>query len=105
MGADQVSSTAGRPCTHISRDGRSCPHLKPCPVHPERDRNAPWSRDRDPKAHARFARALRQRSGGTCERCHHQPAQVAHHVKPGYDASCGLDLCDDCHRAVDTHAR
>jgi hypothetical protein len=101
-----VSRTnAGKPCPHISRDGKSCPSLLPCATHPPRDRNAPWSEGRNSTEQGRFARALRHRSHGICERCRVKPAQVAHHVRPGYDPSCGLDLCHDCHRAVDAHAR
>jgi hypothetical protein len=76
----------------------------PCPAH-GRPRGARWSRDRDGAAQNRFARALRRRSGGLCERCHQRQAQVAHHVRPGYEPADGLDLCDDCHRTLDPHAR
>lgn len=81
-----------------------CPHLAPCPVH-ARSHTARWSRDRDGAAQNRFARALRKRSGGTCERCGRAPAEVAHHIKPGYQSDDGLDLCQDCHRMIDKYAR
>jgi hypothetical protein len=79
-----------------------CPYLAPCPDH-SRPANARWS-DRDPGAQARFRQALIARAFGHCERCG-GPGTVAHHVKPGYTAECGLLLCDDCHQAVDSKAR
>jgi len=85
-----------------SRPG--CPNLEPCPVH-ARPRNAAWSKDRDHRAQGRFRKAVMRRSHGVCERCHQSPAQVAHHVRPGYDPSAGLALCHDCHRAIDDKAR
>lgn len=80
-----------------------CPNLAPCPEH-SRPRNARWSRDRDGAAQNRFAKALRRRSRGLCERCG-RPGRVAHHDRAGYDPSCGRWLCDACHRALDTNAR
>lgn len=81
-----------------------CPNLEPCAVH-GRPPNARWSHERDGRLQGRFRRAVMRRSGGICERCGRQPAAVAHHVRPGYDASDGLALCDDCHRALDVNAR
>jgi hypothetical protein len=46
-----------------------------------------------------FARSL-----GHCERCGAR-ATVAHHVRPGYEAECGLALCDECHMEIDSKAR
>jgi len=45
------------------------------------------------------------RSGGWCERCGFERATVAHHVRPGNEASAGLALCDDCHQEIDVNAR
>jgi len=81
-----------------------CPNLVPCPKH-ARPRNARWSEDRDSRGQHWFRRNVMRRSGGVCERCRSQPATVAHHVRPGYTADCGLALCDDCHRELDDKAR
>lgn len=81
-----------------------CPNLEPCPVH-ARPRNARWSHGRSGKLQHRFHKAIRRRCGGVCERCHAAPMTVAHHVRDGWTPDCGLGLCDDCHLAVDNHAR
>jgi hypothetical protein len=78
-----------------------CPQLTPCPTH---TRTGAWT-ERDRHAQAWFRKQLIHRSGGTCERCHAQPGVVAHHDRPGYDPECGRLLCDDCHTAIDNHAR
>lgn len=88
-----------------------CPHLRPCPNpdHAPRDRNAPWSKDRDRKQQREFREAVLHRDAYTCVRCGHRDVSgkslTAHHDKPGYHASAGRTLCNDCHRAVDQHAR
>lgn len=97
-----------RPCPHVD-----CPNLKPCPTHPDRPRNAHWSKDRDRAAQARFRKAVLARDGNQCTRCgHYDPtgkSLIAHHDTPGYDPSCGRTLCNrnanDCHGAIDAHAR
>lgn len=81
-----------------------CPNLKPCPEH-GRPRNARWSRERSSRDQHRFRSAVMRRSGGLCERCRRHPAQVAHHVRPGYSAADGLALCHACHREIDVNAR
>jgi len=81
-----------------------CPNLAPCPTH-ARPRNARWSRDRDGAGQRWFRKALIARSGGICERCRVRAGRVAHHDRPGYEPECGRWLCDDCHTAVDNHAR
>jgi hypothetical protein len=81
-----------------------CPELTPCPKH-SRPRDASWSVERDHRAQSWFRKQVMARSGGLCERCQRAPAAVAHHVKPGDDADCGLALCDACHAAVDDKAR
>lgn len=89
--------------SHVcSRPG--CPNLTPCPIH-GRPPNARWSHDRDGRLQHRFRAAVMRRSGGICERCRRRPAEVAHHVRAGYDAGDGLALCDDCHRELDVNAR
>jgi hypothetical protein len=80
-----------------------CPQLAPCPTH-ARDTTGGYS-ERDKRAQAFFRKAVMARSRGVCERCQRAPATVAHHVRPGYDAECGLALCRPCHRAVDNKAR
>lgn len=47
-------------------------------------------------------RAVRERSGGTCERCHNVPAEECHHIN--YARFGGrelltdlLDVCAECH--------
>ena len=87
--------------THVCSEP-GCPQLVPCPKHGRQPGEA-WS-TRDYRAQARFRKAVWARSFGHCERCG-QPAKVAHHVKPGYDAECGLALCDECHMAIDNKAR
>jgi 5-methylcytosine-specific restriction endonuclease McrA len=68
--------------------------------------NASWSTDRDRGAQHAFRQAVLARDGHACTRCHRDDvALVAHHVRPGYDVSAGITLCDDCHADVDTHAR
>jgi hypothetical protein len=98
-------SSAGKPCTHITRAGKSCPELQPCPVHPPRDRNAPWSQGRDSTTQGRFRRATLARDGFICTRCGHHDATGksldAHHVSP----ERLVTLCNDCHCAVDPKAR
>jgi 5-methylcytosine-specific restriction endonuclease McrA len=98
-------TSAGRPCSHIDRNGRSCPNLQPCEAHPARDRNAPWSEGRSSTDQGRFRRAVLALDGFTCRRCgHHDPSGrslQAHHVSP----ERGVTLCRDCHRAVDGNAR
>jgi hypothetical protein len=99
-------SSAGRPCTHISRDGKSCPNLRPCPEHPERPKNAPWSEGRNSTDQGRFRRATLTRDAFTCQRCgHHDPtgrSLDAHHdPRTGY----GVTLCNPCHCAIDPSAR
>lgn len=81
-----------------------CPNLEPCPVH-ARPRNARWSHERSSRGQHAFRKAVMRRSGGVCERCRRARAEVAHHVRPGYDASDGLALCNACHREIDNHAR
>jgi hypothetical protein len=76
---------------------------EPCPLH-GRPVNAPWSKDRDPKAHYRFAKAVIARDG-KCQRCGTRENLQAHHVKPGYDPSAGITLCASCHQTLDPHAR
>jgi 5-methylcytosine-specific restriction endonuclease McrA len=102
-------TSAGRPCTHISRNGKSCPNLRPCPEHPERPRNAPWSEGRNSTDQGRFRRATLTRDAFTCQRCGlHDPTGAkldAHHVTP----ERGVTLCNakgnGCHAAVDGSAR
>lgn len=101
-----------RVCTHITRDGQSCPNLQPCPTH-ARPNNAPWSTNRDRQAQHHFRQAVLRRDGYQCTRCgHHDPTGrtlEAHHVRPGYDPSAGITVCtidaNGCHRTIDTHAR
>jgi hypothetical protein len=81
-----------------------CPELTPCPTH-SRPADAPWTPDRDHRLQRWFRKLLMSRSDGICERCRRAPATVAHHVRPGYDADCGLALCDACHMALDNKAR
>jgi hypothetical protein len=96
-------------CTHLTRAGKSCPNLQPCPEHPPRDRNARWSRDRDPSTQARFRAATLARDGYTCTRCGHSDRTGktldAHHITP----ERGVTLCNSkangCHAAVDRNAR
>jgi hypothetical protein len=100
---------AGKPCTYISRTGRSCPNLTPCELHPPRDRNAPWSQGRDSTEQGRFRRATLARDNFTCTRCGlYDPTGKkldAHHVSP----ERGQTLCNSkgngCHAAVDGKAR
>lgn len=88
-----------------------CPHLRPCPLpeHAPRDRNAPWSKDRDRKSQREFREAVLARDMFTCTRCGHHDVSgktlVAHHDKPGYHVSAGRTLCTPCHKEIDTHAR
>lgn len=86
-----------------------CPQLvnaaNPCPAH-GRPLNAPWSQDRDRGAQHHFRNAVLNRDGHRCTRCHRNDVPlVAHHVRPGYDPSAGVTLCDDCHQALDANAR
>jgi 5-methylcytosine-specific restriction endonuclease McrA len=94
-----------KPCSHIDRNGRSCPHLQPCELHPGRPKNAPWSPDRDTTQQGEFRRAVLERDKHRCTRCGSTWKLVAHHVKPGYDVSCGVTLCGRCHGIVDRNAR
>jgi 5-methylcytosine-specific restriction endonuclease McrA len=93
-----------RVCSHIGRDGKSCPNLQPCKQH-ERPRNASWSRDRDTSAQGRERKATLQRDGFTCQRCGRvDPSGKsldAHHVSPGRLVT----LCNSCHCDVDPNAR
>ena len=91
-------------CSYISPSGVSCHNLTPCPVH-SRPRNAPWSKDRDRKAQHEFRKAVLARDGYRCTRCASTGPLVAHHVRPGYDVSAGVTLCESCHRSVDSKAR
>lgn len=93
-----------RVCAHITREGVSCPNLAPCPTH-SRPKNAPWSNGRNRQDQERFRRAVLARDGWRCTRCASRTQLVAHHVRPGYDVSDGITLCEDCHREVDHHAR
>jgi hypothetical protein len=89
-------------CPHIDRQGRSCPELTPCPVHPARPRNAHWSSDRSSTTQARFRAMLIARDGLRCRRCGAAGVALqAHHDTP----TDGRLLCRDCHRAVDPDAR
>lgn len=104
----------GRVCTHLDRNGRSCPNLQPCSIHPPRASTAPWSKHRPPE-HRQRQRELRQaalvRDGYTCTRCGHhdrtgKTLQV-HHTRAtdDYRLEHAMTVCIPCHRAIDTHAR
>lgn len=80
---------------------------------PDSPRTGTWGA-RDTAAHNVFAKAVKQRAGGRCERCgaigvpftHNSTGLVAHHTQPGNnDPSTGLGLCPRCHRELDPHAR
>lgn len=89
-------------CPHISRDGRSCPELVPCELHPQRPKNAHWSKDRDSTTQSRFRSMLIRRDGLRCARCLAVDVPLqAHHDTP----TDGRLLCKDCHKAVDPQAR
>lgn len=74
---------------------------------------------RDRAKQTAFAKAVKARAGGRCERCGRdaadlrrlgRPGPQAHHTLPlheggGYAVSNGEWLCGDCHRAVDPYAR
>lgn len=92
-------------CTHLTRAGKSCPHLQPCELHPPRDKNASWSKDRDHAQQARFRAQVLERDGHRCVRCGSTWKLVAHHDKPGYTPDCGRTLCGRCHGEVDRNAR
>jgi 5-methylcytosine-specific restriction endonuclease McrA len=93
-----------RVCSHITRDGKSCPNLAPCPEH-TRPRNQPWSKDRNTTTQGRERKATLQRDGYTCQRCgHHDPTGRnldAHHATP----TRLITLCNACHVEVDPNAR
>lgn len=82
-----------------------CPNIAPCPDH-TRPRNAPWSNDRDHKAHLTQRRQLIKQHGPICERCGWTTDRTGkglhmHHVSQHHVQL----LCQPCHRAVDKHAR
>lgn len=91
-----------------------CPEIvtasEPCPKH-GRPLNASWSPQRDRKSHWKLRMQVIKARGARCERCgkpgedargkgiamhHHGPQDLPEHVTL---------LCNDCHRAVDSHAR
>ena len=88
--------------THVCAEP-GCPQLTPCPTHGRRPGES-WGQ-RDTKMQNYFRRAVASRANGVCERCLERPGVVAHHVRPGFEPECGLWLCDDCHKAIDTKAR
>lgn len=104
-----MTTGAGRPCTHITRAGKSCPHLRPCPEHPERDRNAPWSTGRNSTDQGRDRRATLKRDLFTCQRCGlHDPTGAkldAHHVTPTRLVTLCNRKGNGCHSKVDSQAR
>lgn len=71
----------------------------PCAEH-GRPLNARWSKDRDGAEHDRFARAAK-RAQPWCSRCGSSEKLDAHHGPNGES----VVLCNDCHCAVDPHAR
>jgi 5-methylcytosine-specific restriction endonuclease McrA len=85
-----------------------CPELvnaqNPCAKH-GRPLNAHWSSDRDRGKQRDFRAKVLERDGHACTRCPSTGPLVAHHIRPGYDVSAGITLCEDCHSAVDSHAR
>lgn len=92
-------------CPRIDSKGKSCPHLLPCPVHPPRDKNASWSKDRNTTRQASERTLALRRDGFACVRCgHHDPTGRSldvHHVSPDRLST----LCNPCHCAVDPNAR
>lgn len=53
----------------------------------------------------RFARAVKKRAAGSCERCGKTGVPLqAHHLIPGNDdPGYGRALCAECHEAVDPY--
>jgi hypothetical protein len=107
LSRDEATPTAVEGLPHVDANG-SCPELvnakNPCPKH-GRPLNAHWSSDRDRRAQQWFRDAVLQRDGYRCTRCPSTGPLVAHHVRPGYDVSAGITLCESCHQEVDAHAR
>jgi hypothetical protein len=83
-----------------------CPNLKPCPDHPGRPRNAPWSRDRDNAGHLRHRRSLIAERGAFCERCGWATTPDGRGLHMHHVSSEVVQLlCRDCHRDIDRNAR
>jgi len=84
-------------CSH-----RDCPELvdarHPCPTH-GRPLNARWSADRNGAEHMRDARAAK-RAQPWCSHCGRTDQLDYHHT-----GGSGIVLCNDCHAAIDNHAR
>jgi hypothetical protein len=106
-----MRSSAGRPCTHISRDGKSCPNLQPCETH-NRPTNGyqPWGSTHDAKQHMALRRRVIAVRGPRCQRCdYHAPPDGKglhmHHIRPGYSPDAVVLLCAACHRELDRNAR
>lgn len=88
----------------------NCGRLQPCPDHPRLARPGARSPGRDNASHKRFARAVKRRAGGRCERCGAKGSLVAHHrvglAQGGTDDPAnGEALCEACHGLVDPYAR
>jgi predicted restriction endonuclease len=94
-----------------------CPAIAPCPTH-GRNKNAPWSPNRNRASQARFRDQVLANAGNRCQAIDHGercnvigPRNLtAHHVIPlaqgGNDHPAnGKALCDQHHRAIDNKAR
>jgi hypothetical protein len=67
-----------------------------------------WSPDRDPAAHARFARAVKAYAGNRCQLCGATTRLAAHHRNGDVTdnrTENGLLVCVDCHKELDPYAR